>query len=156
MYGVNGGQYYNRSLYSAAATGAPFPNPHNSSETVLQSPGVARADSVTAEAEFREQLFRSSFNSTDDLVALCRTGTSSSRTLALDMIPSITGQTSGVDNTVEQPNSNAFSPDESLRYVTGLGYADFDDATADGSLPRFDINRRGARNVYTFDCTHAG
>ncbi|RYP62350.1 hypothetical protein DL769_007334 [Monosporascus sp. CRB-8-3] len=169
IYGVNGGQYYNGSLYWAVAAGAPFPNPHNSSETVLQSPGVVRVDPVTAEAEFLlNNYFGAPFNSPDDLVVSRRTGdvfftdpwfgygmnlttiVPPSPPMVYRFRPS-TRQTSVVDNTVEQPNGIVFSPDESILYVTELGYADFDEAPADGSLPRFDINRHGARNVYAFD-----
>ena len=69
IYGVNGGRYFNGSIYWAVAGGNPFPNPRNESDIIQQSPGLVRVDPKTFEAEFiLNNYFGSNFNSPNDLV----------------------------------------------------------------------------------------
>lgn len=169
LLAVNGGRYFDGSIYWSVIGGIPFPNPLNESETVLQSPGIVRVDPHTMEAEFLlNNYFGSPLNSPDDLVVSRKTGDiffadpwygyglnfstilPPSAPMTYRFRPS-TGQTFVVDDTIQQPNGIALSPDESVLYVTDSGLADFDKAPTDGSLPRFGFNRRGGRNVYAFD-----
>ena len=169
IYGVNGGRYFNGSIYWAVAGGNPFPNPRNESDIIQQSPGLVRVDPKTFEAEFiLNNYFGSNFNSPNDLVISHKTGdifftdpwfgyglnfstnAPVSGAMTYRFRPS-TGQVFVVDDAIIQPNGIGLSPDESVLYVADTGQADFSKAPADGSLPRWSLNLRQGRNVYTFD-----
>lgn len=166
---VNGGRYFNGSLYWATIDARPFANPLNETETVLQSAGIVRVDPLTRKAEFvLNNYFGSPLNSPDDLVVSPKTGDifftdpwygfglnfstgfPPSAPMTYRFRPS-TGQTSVVDDTIEQPNGIALSPDESILYVTDSGIANFDGATTETSVPRFHLKRTAGRNVFAFD-----
>ncbi len=166
---VDGGRYFNGSIYWCTIGGIPFIHPRDETQTVLQSPGIVRVDPITRKAEFvLNNYFGSPFNSPDDLVVSRKTGdiffTDPSFGYALDFStntppsapmtyrfrPSM-GQTVVVDDTIQQPNGITLSPDESILYVTDTGLVDPDKILDDPSQPRLSLNRRGGRNVYAFD-----
>lgn len=169
VYAVNGGKFFNGSVYWAVEGGVPFPNPSNSSETIMQAPGIYRLNPITGEVNtLVNNYFGTPLNSPNDLYIDKDNGdiffSDSWYGYAINVTanyPALrpntyrfrpsTGHLSIIEDTIAMPNGIAFSPDKKTAYITDTGVTDFSSAPADGSLPKYGWNRLGGRAVYAFD-----
>ncbi|GME33044.1 nucleoside-diphosphate-sugar epimerase [Neofusicoccum parvum] len=135
VWGINGGRYYNGKVYWAVAGDGSFPGPNN--ETVEQAPGIYTFDPTNFKSEaLLNNYYGSKFNSPDDLVidgngdvfftdpwfgwAMGFSTNPVMRTATWRFSPS-TGAATVVENTLDQPNGIAISPNGKTLYVTDSG-----------------------------------
>ena len=68
VYAVNGGKYFNGSIYWASEAGTTFPNPSGNGE-VTQVPGIYKLDPATGKVTtLLNNYFGTQFNSPNDLI----------------------------------------------------------------------------------------
>lgn len=169
VYAVNGGKLFNGSIYWAAEGGVPFPDPSNTSQTILQAPGIYKLNPNTSEVTtLVNNYFGTPLNSPNDLFIDKDNGdiffTDSWYGYAINVsanYPALrpatyrfrpsTGHLSIVEDSIAQSNGIGFSPDGKTAYITDTGITDFSDPPTDGSLPKYGWDRLVGRAVYAFD-----
>ncbi|KAL9058363.1 MAG: hypothetical protein Q9162_001818 [Coniocarpon cinnabarinum] len=166
VYAVNGGKYYDGSVYWAAEAGTTFPNPDQTGD-VTQAPGIYRLDPVSGKVTtLLNNYFGTQFNSPNDLFvdqagdiwftdswygyAINVTASPVLPTATWRFRPS-TGQVTVVDNSLSQPNGIDISPDGQILYITDTGVTDFSHPPAPEIIPRYSNNPLGGRSIYAFD-----
>ena len=166
VYAVNGGKYFNGKIYWAVEAGTTFPNP-NGTGTTTQAPGIYELDPTTATTRpLLNNYFGTQFNSPNDLFvdgngdiwftdswygyAINVTASPVLPAATWRFTPS-TGRATVVEDSLQQPNGIAISPDEKTMYITDTGITDFAHPPPPDVLPRYSYNPTLGRSVYAFD-----
>ncbi|KAJ4353367.1 uncharacterized protein N0V89_005096 [Didymosphaeria variabile] len=164
VYGVNGGRYFNGTVYWAVAGGSVT---LNSSTTIKQAPGIYTLDPITRKTKpILNNYFGQRFTSPDDLVIDSSGdifftdpwyGSKSNLTQDAPVLhqqtyrfrPS-TGAVSIVEASIGIPNGIALSPDERTVYISDTSVTNFTDADPN-VLPRYTWGATAGKCVYAFD-----
>jgi gluconolactonase len=164
IYAVNGGRYFNGTVYWAVAGGSVI---LNSSTKIEQVPGIYTLDPITREVKpILNNYFGQRFNSPDDLV-VDSTGDvfftdpwyGSRQNLTQDapvlhqqtyrFRPS-TGAVSIVEASIGIPNGIALSPDERTLYISDTSVTNFTGVDPN-VLPRYTWGATAGKSLYAFD-----
>ena len=169
VYAVNGGKLYNGMIYWAVEASFIFPN-LKTGKPVQQTPGIYMLDPLTNEVTtLVNNYFGTLLNSPNDLFIDSRGDiffTDSWYGYAINVtdyprLPAVTwrfrpstGSLNIVENTLQQPNGIAISPDGKTMYLSDTGITNFANAPPN-VLPRYTFNPLGGKAVYAFDINFA-
>jgi sugar lactone lactonase YvrE len=163
VYGVNGGHYFNGTVYWAVAGGNVTLNGTN----IVQAPGIYTLNPLTRKVQpILNNYFGQLFNGPDDL-AIASNGDIfftdpwySSRLNLTQVQPVLhqqtyrfrpsTGNVGVVDASIGIPNGIALSPDEKTLYITDTSVTNFTGADP-STIPRYTWGATAGKSVFAFD-----
>ncbi|KAF2111305.1 putative gluconolactonase precursor [Lophiotrema nucula] len=163
VYGVNGGRYFNGSVYWAVAGGNVIIN----GTSIQQAPGLYILDPLTKMTKpILNNYFGQRFNGPDDLTAgfngdIFFTDPWYASALNLTQHPPVlhqqtyrfrpsTGAVSVVEAGIGIPNGIGLSPDDKVLYITDTSVTNFTDADPN-IIPRYTWGATASKAVYAFD-----
>jgi sugar lactone lactonase YvrE len=163
VYGVNGGRFFDGTVYWAVSGG----DININGTSLLQAPGIFTLDPFTNETKpILNNYYGQRFNGPDDLVIASNGdiyftdplyGSKTNLTQSPPVLhqqtyrfrPS-TGAVSVVEADIGIPNGIALSPDEKTLYITDTGVTNFTDADPN-KIPRYTWGATAGKSVYAFD-----
>ncbi|OCL06958.1 putative gluconolactonase precursor, partial [Glonium stellatum] len=165
VYAVNGGRYFNGTVFWAVGGGFPFQASNGS--IILQTPGIFALDPMTRKVTtLLNNYYGAQFNSPDDLAVDANGdiyftdpwyGWGLNLTTNPILAPATwrfrpsTGSANIIETSLVQPNGVGISPDGRTLYVTDTGATVFN--TPPDIIPRYTYNSTGPRLTYAFDVT---
>ncbi|KAF2662254.1 putative lactonohydrolase [Lophiostoma macrostomum CBS 122681] len=163
VYGVNGGRFFNGTVYWAVSGGDAVVN----GTSIVQAPGIFTLNPSTNETKpILNNYYGQRFNGPDDLVIASNGdiyftdpwyGSKLNLTQSLPVLhqqtyrfrPS-TGAVSVVEADIGIPNGIALSPDEKTLYITDTSVTNFTNADPN-IIPRYTWGATAGKSVYAFD-----